>query len=89
VTWSLKGKNELFGIERARLNMRIRRRSVWQCGGNGVWRNDTTGHGAASFRHIFTAVPVDKRTFKNVGTTPAAYQVFKVISDKSPKQAGA
>jgi len=38
---------------------------------------------------LFYCAPNDKRTFKNVGTTPAAYQVFKVISDKSPKQAGA
>jgi quercetin dioxygenase-like cupin family protein len=29
--------------------------------------------------------PNDKRTIRNLGTTPATYQVIKVISDKSPK----
>jgi quercetin dioxygenase-like cupin family protein len=29
--------------------------------------------------------PNDKRTLRNLGTTPATYQVIKVISDKSPK----
>ena len=38
---------------------------------------------------LFYCAPNDKRTFKNIGTAPAAYQVFKVISGKSPKQAGA
>jgi quercetin dioxygenase-like cupin family protein len=37
---------------------------------------------------LFYCAPNDKRTFKNIGTTPAAYQVIKVVSDKSPKQAG-
>jgi quercetin dioxygenase-like cupin family protein len=29
-------------------------------------------------------VPNDKRTVRNIGTTPAIYQVIKVTSDKSP-----
>jgi quercetin dioxygenase-like cupin family protein len=29
--------------------------------------------------------PNDKRTIRNIGTTPASYQVIKVVSDKSPK----
>jgi quercetin dioxygenase-like cupin family protein len=37
---------------------------------------------------IFYCAPNDKRTFRNIGTTPAAYQVFKVVSDKTPKPAG-
>jgi uncharacterized cupin superfamily protein len=32
--------------------------------------------------------PNDRRTLRNVGATPAAYQVIRVVSDKSPKQAG-
>jgi len=34
---------------------------------------------------VFYCAPNDKRTFRNIGTTPAVYQVFKVVSDKSPK----
>ena len=34
---------------------------------------------------FFYCAPNDKRTFKNIGTTPAAYQVIKVVSAKSPK----
>jgi quercetin dioxygenase-like cupin family protein len=30
-------------------------------------------------------VPNDKRTVRNIGTTPAVYQVIKVTSDKSPR----
>jgi len=29
--------------------------------------------------------PNDKRTVRNIGTTPASYQVIKVVSDKTPK----
>jgi quercetin dioxygenase-like cupin family protein len=32
--------------------------------------------------------PNDKRTIRNIGTTPASYQVIKVVSDKTPKQPG-
>jgi len=39
-------------------------------------------------RSFFYCAPNDKRTFRNIGTTPAAYQVIKVVSDKSPKPAG-
>jgi quercetin dioxygenase-like cupin family protein len=38
---------------------------------------------------VFYYAPNDKRTFKNIGTTPATYHVIKVISDKTPKQAPA
>src|SRR5438105_3195232 len=31
--------------------------------------------------------PNDKRTIRNLGTTPASYQVFRVTTDKSPKKA--
>lgn len=31
--------------------------------------------------------PNDKRTLRNLGATPASYQVVKVLSDKSPKSA--
>jgi quercetin dioxygenase-like cupin family protein len=34
---------------------------------------------------LFYCAPNDKRTFKNIGTTPAAYQVIKVVSANSPK----
>jgi|GEM_PF-272574 len=34
---------------------------------------------------LFYCAPNDKRTFKNIGTTPAAYQVIKIVSAKSPK----
>ena len=34
---------------------------------------------------FFYCAPNDKRTFKNIGTTPAAYQVIKIMSAKSPK----
>jgi quercetin dioxygenase-like cupin family protein len=37
---------------------------------------------------LFYCAPNDKRTFKNIGATPAAYQVIKVISDKTPQAAG-
>jgi quercetin dioxygenase-like cupin family protein len=32
--------------------------------------------------------PNEGRAFKNIGATPASYQVIKVVSEKSPKQAG-
>jgi quercetin dioxygenase-like cupin family protein len=38
---------------------------------------------------LFYFAPNDPRGFKNIGTTPASYQVIKVLSDKSPKQQGA
>jgi quercetin dioxygenase-like cupin family protein len=34
---------------------------------------------------FFYCAPNDKRTFKNIGDTPAAYQVIKVVSAKTPK----
>ncbi|MGC1186442.1 MAG: cupin domain-containing protein [Candidatus Acidiferrales bacterium] len=34
---------------------------------------------------FFYCAPNDKRTFRNIGTGPAVYQVIKVMSDKSPK----
>ncbi|MGD1086575.1 MAG: cupin domain-containing protein [Verrucomicrobiota bacterium] len=34
---------------------------------------------------VFYCAPNDKRTFRNIGATPAAYQVIKVVSDKTPK----
>jgi quercetin dioxygenase-like cupin family protein len=34
---------------------------------------------------LFYCAPNDKRTFRNIGATPAAYQVIKVVSDKTPK----
>jgi XRE family transcriptional regulator, regulator of sulfur utilization len=34
---------------------------------------------------LFYCAPNDKRTFKNIGAVPASYQVFKVVSDKSPQ----
>lgn len=37
---------------------------------------------------FFYCAPNDKRTFKNIGDTPAAYQVIKVLSAKTPKPAG-
>ncbi len=37
---------------------------------------------------LFYFAPNDRRTFKNIGTTPATYQVFKVTSANSPKEAG-
>lgn len=37
---------------------------------------------------FFYCAPNDKRTFKNIGTTPAAYQVIKIVSAKSPKPVG-
>ena len=37
---------------------------------------------------FFYCAPNDKRTCKNIGTTPAAYQVIKIVSDKTPKQTG-
>lgn len=36
---------------------------------------------------LFYCAPNDKRTFRNIGPTPATYQVLKVISAKSPPQA--
>jgi mannose-6-phosphate isomerase-like protein (cupin superfamily) len=38
---------------------------------------------------FFYCAPNAKRTFRNMGTVPATYQVIKVVSDKSPKTAGA
>jgi len=37
---------------------------------------------------LFYCAPNDKRTFKNLGATPASYQVIKVVSAKTPKSAG-
>jgi len=37
---------------------------------------------------FFYCAPNDKRTLRNIGTVPASYQVIKVISAKTPKQAG-
>jgi quercetin dioxygenase-like cupin family protein len=34
---------------------------------------------------LFYCAPNDKRTFRNIGTTPASYQVIKVVSAKTPK----
>jgi uncharacterized cupin superfamily protein len=34
---------------------------------------------------LFYCAPNDKRTFENIGAVPASYQVFKVLSDKSPR----
>jgi quercetin dioxygenase-like cupin family protein len=34
---------------------------------------------------LFYCAPNDKRTFRNIGSTPASYQVFKVVSENSPK----
>jgi quercetin dioxygenase-like cupin family protein len=34
---------------------------------------------------IFYCAPNDKRTFRNIGTNSASYQVIKVVSDKTPK----
>jgi quercetin dioxygenase-like cupin family protein len=36
---------------------------------------------------LFYCAPNAKRTFRNIGTTPASYQVIKVVSDRTPKQA--
>jgi quercetin dioxygenase-like cupin family protein len=37
---------------------------------------------------FFYCAPNDKRTFRNIGPTPAAYQVIKIVSAKSPKPPG-
>ena len=37
---------------------------------------------------FFYCAPNDKRTFKNIGLTPAAYQVIKIVSAKTPKPPG-
>jgi quercetin dioxygenase-like cupin family protein len=37
---------------------------------------------------VFYCAPNSKRTFRNIGTSPASYQVIKVVSDKTPKLAG-
>jgi quercetin dioxygenase-like cupin family protein len=37
---------------------------------------------------IFYYAPNDRRTFKNIGTGPATYQVIKVVSAKTPKATG-
>jgi len=37
---------------------------------------------------FFYCAPNDKRTFRNIGTTPAAYQVIKIVSAKTPKPPG-
>jgi quercetin dioxygenase-like cupin family protein len=34
---------------------------------------------------FFYCAPNDKRTYRNIGTVPLVYQVFKAMSDKSPK----
>jgi quercetin dioxygenase-like cupin family protein len=36
---------------------------------------------------LFYCAPNAKRTLRNIGTTPASYQVIKVVSDRTPKQA--
>ena len=36
---------------------------------------------------FFYVAPNDKRTFKNIGATPASYQVIKIVSDKTPATA--
>jgi XRE family transcriptional regulator, regulator of sulfur utilization len=33
---------------------------------------------------FFYCAPNDKRTCKNIGATPAVYQVIKIVSDKAP-----
>jgi quercetin dioxygenase-like cupin family protein len=37
---------------------------------------------------LFYCVPNAKRTFKNIGAIPASYQVLKVVSARTPAQAG-
>jgi quercetin dioxygenase-like cupin family protein len=37
---------------------------------------------------LFYCAPNDKRTFKNIGTAPAAYQVIRIISSKTSRPAG-
>jgi quercetin dioxygenase-like cupin family protein len=37
---------------------------------------------------VFYYAPNDRRTFKNIGTVPATYQVIKVVSAKTPKATG-
>jgi XRE family transcriptional regulator, regulator of sulfur utilization len=37
---------------------------------------------------FFYCAPNSKRTFRNMGTGPATYQVIKVVSEKSPKPVG-
>jgi len=37
---------------------------------------------------LFYIAPNDKRTFRNIGQSPASYQVIKIISEKTPKSAG-
>jgi glyoxylate utilization-related uncharacterized protein len=37
---------------------------------------------------LFYCAPNSKRTFRNIGTVPATYHVIKVVSEKSPKEAG-
>jgi mannose-6-phosphate isomerase-like protein (cupin superfamily) len=37
---------------------------------------------------FFYCAPNSKRTFRNIGTVPATYQVIKVVSEKSPKPVG-
>jgi quercetin dioxygenase-like cupin family protein len=37
---------------------------------------------------LFYCAPNDKRTFRNIGAGPASYQVIKVVSARTPKQAG-
>jgi quercetin dioxygenase-like cupin family protein len=34
---------------------------------------------------FFYCAPNDKRTLRNIGTTPAVYQVIRVVSDRTPK----
>lgn len=36
---------------------------------------------------FFYCAPNDKRTLKNIGTTPAVYQVLKIVSEKTPAAA--
>lgn len=37
---------------------------------------------------FFYCAPNDKRTLVNIGAVPATYQVFRIVSDKTPKTAG-
>jgi XRE family transcriptional regulator, regulator of sulfur utilization len=38
---------------------------------------------------FFYVAPNDERTMRNLGTGPCSYQVFKVVSDRSPQKPGA
>jgi quercetin dioxygenase-like cupin family protein len=38
---------------------------------------------------LFYVAPNDERTMRNIGSAPCSYQVFKVVSDRSPQKPGA